>query len=333
MANTPHQYIRRDSGKICDERMFGDGVVHVLYHPLREHAPSLFRLLTGPRVSSLLARLNYDTPLNGQTKAFVREANIDLSETVLAPERLDTARKFFERQIRYWDCRPMNDVEDEVVSPADSRVLVGSLADDAPLFIKEKFFTLDELMACDKPQWVRAFQDGDCAIFRLTPDKYHYNHCPVAGRVQDFYAVEGAYHSCNPSAVVAAVTPYSKNKRHVTVIDTDVPGGTQVGLVAMIEVVALMIGEIVQCYCERGYDTPCAVTPGMFVRKGSPKSLYRPGSSTDVLLFQKDRMEFSPDLVSNQLRPGIMSRFSEGFGRSLIETDVQVRSPIGRARS
>ena len=30
--------------------------------------------------------------------------------------------------------------------------------------------------------------------------------------------------------------------------DTDIPGGSHVGFVAMIEVVALMIGDIVQCY-------------------------------------------------------------------------------------
>ena len=54
-----------------------------------------------------------------------------------------------------------------------------------------------------------------------------------------------------PGAVVALVTPYSKNSRVVTIIDTEVPGGTGVGLVAMIEVVALMIGEVVQCYSGR----------------------------------------------------------------------------------
>ena len=49
------------------------------------------------------------------------------------------------------------------------------------------------------------------------------------------------------------VTPYSKNRRHVTLIDTDVPGGSQVGMVAMVEVTALMIGDIVQCYSDEKY--------------------------------------------------------------------------------
>jgi hypothetical protein len=74
-------------------------------------------------------------------------------------------------------------------------------------------------------------------------------------------------------------TPFSKNRRYVAVIDTDVPGGTGVGLAAMIEVVALVIGDVVQAYSEERYDTPRPLHRGMFLRKGTPKSLYRPGSS------------------------------------------------------
>ncbi len=97
----------------------------------------------------------------------------------------------------------------------------------------------------------------------------------------------------------------------------------------MIEVVALMIGEIVQCCSHRRYEHPSPVLPGMFLEKGLPKSLYRPGSSTDVLLFEKGRMRFAEDLIRNMHQPGIQSRFSSGFGKSLAETEVKVRSVIG----
>jgi phosphatidylserine decarboxylase len=59
--------------------------------------------------------------------------------------------------------------------------------------------------------------------------------------------------------------------------------------------------------------------------------LYRPGSSTDVLLFQPGRIEFDADLVRNLSRADAHSRFSLGFGAPLVETDVQVRSSIGAA--
>lgn len=225
----------------------------------------------------------------------------------------------------------MPDNPNAMVSPADARCIVGSLKETSSLFLKDKFFDLEELVGRDKPNWIEAFCCGDFAIFRLTPEKYHYNHTPVAGQVIDIYEIPGGYHSCNPGAVVPVVTPFSKNKRVVTIIDTDVPGGTGAGLVAMIEIVALMIGDIVQAYSETRYEEDRPVTAGMFLRKGLPKSLYRPGSSTDVLLFQEGRTKFSDDLIRNMFLLGVQSRFSKGFGQPLVETDLKVRSIIGTA--
>jgi phosphatidylserine decarboxylase len=216
-----------------------------------------------------------------------------------------------------------------VVSPSDARLLIGSLKDTSTLFLKGKFFEYEELLGPNKTAWLRAFDGGDFVICRLTPEKYHYNHTPVAGVVRDFYENEGNYHSCNPGPVVTLAAPYSKNKRVVTVIDTDVGGGTGVGWVAMIEVVALMVGDIAQCYSHTEYENPRSVKTGMFLRRGTPKSLFRPGSSTTVVLFQKNRVEFSQDLVRNLYRTDVESRYSEGLGRPLVETDIRVRSTIG----
>jgi phosphatidylserine decarboxylase len=332
MKTMPHQFVERETGRICTEKLVGDKAIQMLYSVARERMPILFRALTSARVSSLLAFAKYDCPFDYLTRTSLSANGADWSECI-APEELTTARKFFERQIRYWECRPMPELPSAVVSPADSRVIVGSLDEISSLFLKEKFFDIDELLGRDKVEWVSSFSSGDFAIFRLTPEKYHYNHTPVAGQVVDVYDVPGDYHSCNPGAVVTLVTPFSKNKRTVTIVDTDVPGGTGVGLIAMIEIVALMIGDIVQTYSETGYEDPRPVVAGMFLRKGQPKSLFRPGSSTDVLLFQKERIAFSEDLVRNLRQNGVQSRFSKGFGQPLIETDLKVRSIIGTATS
>ncbi len=330
-APPPHQYIDRRTGRICEERLFNDAVVRWLYADVRENAPALYRMAVGGRASSVLGFLNYDLPLTRAltgNQEFIRESGIDLAECLDRRETLNTARKIFERRIRYWECRPAPDEAGAILSPADSRVLTGSLNETSLLFLKGKFFDLEELIGREKTEWLATFEGGDFAIFRLTPDKYHYNHTPVAGVVRDFYETPGRYHACNPSAVVAEITPYSKNARAVTIIDTDVSGGTQVGLVAMIEVVALMIGQVTQCYSRDRYDDPQPVSPGMFVERGCPKSLYRPGSSTDVLLFERGRIRFDDDLVRNLRRRDAQSRFSQGFGQPLVETEVTVRSRI-----
>ena len=45
-----------------------------------------------------------------------------------------------------------------------------------------------------------------------------------------------------------------------------------------------------------------------------------------VLLFQRDRLRFAPDLVENQQRWGVHNRFSLTLGEPITETDVAVRS-------
>lgn len=327
-----HQYIERDSGRIVTERLIGDRMVRLLYHAVRENNSRLFRLLTSSWSSHILGLVNFDRPVLAK-RAFLAECGIDLAECLDPPEMLDTPRKLFERRIRYWECRPMPAETGAVVSPADARVVIGSFRESSLIFLKEKFFSFEELLGQAKRQWQAAFSGGDFAVFRLTPDKYHYNHTPVAGRVLDFYSIDGDYHSCNPTAVVSIATPYSKNKRVVTLIDTDVPDGSGVGLVAMIEVVALMIGEIVQAYSAQAYEAPRPMEKGMFLRKGQPKSLYRPGSSTDILIFQEGRVDFAQDILDNMQRTGVSSRFTRGFQQPLVETDIRVRSLLGTARN
>ena len=325
-----HQFVTA-RGEVLDERLFGDRIVRFLFSRARERAPALLRMVTGARMSALLGLLNFDLPLSPRllgNRRFLRSCGVDLGECLEAPESLKTPRQIFERQIRYWETRPLPAHAPElVVSPADSRVVVGSLEESSALFLKGKFFDLDELVG---EIWAHRFDRGEFAVFRLTPEKYHYNHVPVSGQVVDHFVLEGRFLPCNPGAVVELVTPYSKNRREITVIDTDLPGGTGVGLVAMVEVVALMIGHIDQRYSAHRYDDPQPMTVGMWVQRGQPKSLFRPGSSTDVLLFEPGRIHFAPELVENQRKSDVESRFTLGFGQSLAETEIAVRSAFAR---
>lgn len=335
MSQAQHQYIDRSTGRVQDEQLIGDRFVEWLYHPDRENSGGVFRKLTSARASSLLGYLNYDTILGTRLKSgrrILESWGADPDECLEDPDSLSTARQVFERRIKYWDCRPMSDDAATVVSPSDSRMLTGSLDAGSMLFLKDKFFSYQELIGETKTRWLGAFSQGDFAVFRLTPDKYHFNHTPVAGRVIDFYEINGVYNSCNPTAVVNLVTPYSKNRRVVTIIDTDTNGGTGCGLVAMVEVVALMVGGIVSCYSDERYNSPRPCEPGMMLRKGRPKSLFRPGSSTVVLLFQPGRVAFEPDIVAAQQRADVRSRFSSGFEKPLVETNVVVRSTIATAK-
>ncbi len=328
MSPPPHQYIDRVTGNVVREQLLANAVISALYSPALEKAPLLTRLASSRYLSSVLGYLNYDNLLSSRATGmlkFLRDSGIPLSEFVGNLPEYDTARKIFERQIRYWSCRPSPPNPRCVVCPADARALIGSMAKSSGLFLKQKFFSFPEVLGDGSP-WQCSFEEGDYAVFRLTPEKYHYTHSPVSGRVLDIYSVAGRYYPCNPNAAVQLITPVSKNRRVVTILETDGPNGSRIGRVAMIEVVALMIGQIEQRYSEHRYENPRPIDKGMFLRRGAPKAVFRPGSSTVVLLFQANRIRFAQDLVENQQRCGVQSRFSLTLGEPLTETDVAVRS-------
>ncbi len=328
MSPIEHQYIERTTGNVVREHLLGNSVISALYSPALEKAPLLTRLASSRYVSRVLGYLNYDNVLSSRATGmlkFLRDSGIQLSEFVGNLSEYETARKTFERQIRYWNCRPMPPNAGAVICPADSRALLGSMKESSGLYLKQKFFSFPELLGEGSP-WQHSFAGGDYAVFRLTPEKYHYTHSPASGRVLDFYSLEGRYFPCNPNAAVQLMTPVSKNRRVVTILETDCPSGTGVGRIAMIEVVALMIGQIEQRYSEDRYESPRSIAKGMMLRAGAPKALFRPGSSTVVLLFQPNRIRFANDLIDNQHRGGVQSRFSLTLGAPLTETDVAVRS-------
>jgi phosphatidylserine decarboxylase len=334
MSKSAHQYVERVTESVADERLLGNRFIQALYSPKLENAPLLWKVASSRYLSEVLGYLNYDNALSARMsgmRRFLQRCGVDASELVDDPVTLDTLRKVFERKIRYWECRPLPWMDRSVVCPADSRVMLGSLRESSMLFLKGKFFEFPELLGGKGSRWAARFADGCFAVFRLTPERYHYTHVPAAGRVADFYSVSGRYHSCNPNAAVQLLTPYSKNRRVVTVIDTDWDGGEQIGYVAMIEVVALMVGQIEQRYSEERYEDPQPMRRGMLLQKGAAKALFRPGSSTVVLLFQPGRISFAGDLVRNQQRPGVRSQYAEKFGLPVIETDVRVRTLLAHA--
>jgi phosphatidylserine decarboxylase len=305
-----------------------------MYSSLRESAPWIFKWVSSsPAINDWLATINFDKPIrdaHGVINSLVMEARVRMDELLEPLPAEPTWRDFFGRKIRFWEHRPMSPDARRIGAPCDSRVLFGNLSRQQQLPIKEKFFSLTELLG-ERQSWVQKFNQADWAIFRLTPEMYHYNHCPVAGVVMDFYEIGGAYHSCNPTACVETVTPYSKNRRFVTIFDTDVPGGTGIGKVAMIEVVALLIGRVRQCYSHAQYKFPTTMYEGLMCKRGAVKSVFEPGSSTVVLLFEANRVAFDSDLLSNQARTDVFSRFGQGFDAPMVETEVQVRSGIGTA--
>jgi phosphatidylserine decarboxylase len=147
--------------------------------------------------------------------------------------------------------------------------------------------------------------------------------------VADAYACDGLFFSVNPRAVRSIPGLLAKNARHITIIDSDAADGTGVGYVAVIPVAAQVIGGITISYSDRGYDRKNAVWPGQRVERGRPMGYFYPGSSTVVVLAQKDRVEICPDLLQQQARTDVAVTYPENaFGFPLCEISLDVRDVI-----
>ena len=110
MNRDVHQYIERNTNAVRTESLYHDAVVQTLYTTAREKTPFLFNLLLSSRFSSLLGFLNYDFPLKSAglaPAAVLKRLGIDPGDIHGPVSALTSYRRIFERQIRYWDIRPM----------------------------------------------------------------------------------------------------------------------------------------------------------------------------------------------------------------------------------
>ena len=97
MTKVRHQYIERHTGRVLNERLYGDKVVNLLYSGASENPCLLFKSLTGARMSSLLGFINYDMLLGAKfagSRSFPG-AFIDWSECVDGPETFKSLREVF----------------------------------------------------------------------------------------------------------------------------------------------------------------------------------------------------------------------------------------------
>ncbi|MCX8097610.1 MAG: phosphatidylserine decarboxylase [Casimicrobiaceae bacterium] len=326
-----HQYVLRGSGTVLNERLIADRVIRFLYNRPREEPGALLSALASAWVTDQLAHWEFDRRLRDPVRTLretIARLGIDESEMLDQVESMRTLRELFERRIRYWRVRPLPSDEAAIVSSADGKALPFATEGEASLPVKARFLSVPAILGPANPwaRWPDLALSG--VIVRLTPEVYHYTHAPVAGRIQRYQLIEGAFHSCNPHALTTFTRSYEVNRRAVTVYDTDVPGGSGVGLVVQVDVAAMMIGQIVPAYSEIGYTNPRPLVEGEFVARGVPVSMFRPGSSTSIVIWQSARAAHAPELLRNARRADLRSRFSDWLGSPWVETALRVREAI-----
>ena len=213
---------------------------------------------------------------------FIKDLEIDMAEAIKEDAKdYQSFNEFFIRELKPGTREVVKD-EDLLASPADGRVFAYENIDiDRVLQVKGLEYSLGELLGDVK--LAERFQGGAYYIIRLCPADYHRFHFCDSGTPRDYQKIKGFYYSVNPMALKKVAQLYCKNKREITLFDTD-----NFGTMAFVEVGAAAVGTIVQTY-----------KPGEKVKKGEEKGYFKFGGSTVILFFEQGKVKVDEDILKN----------------------------------
>ncbi|MFV0590515.1 MAG: phosphatidylserine decarboxylase [Draconibacterium sp.] len=271
------KYIERASGETKTENVPGEGMLKWLYASATGKAA--LHLLVKRKIVSALGGWYMNTGRSAKRiPDFVKEHNIDLNEYEISTvEGYKTFNQFFYRKLKP-GARPIGE---DIVSPADGKILVfPALNDVSSFFVKGSEFTLSSFL--HNEELAKKYANGSMCIVRLAPPDYHRYHFPAPGVASESVKIKGHYFSVSPLALRGSLEIFCQNKREYSILATEGYGD-----ILIMDVGATMVGSIIQTYQSGKVD------------KGDEKGYFAFGGSTLVLLFEKGKIRFSPDLIEN----------------------------------
>ena len=168
----------------------------------------------------------------------------------------------------------VNYKENDLVSPADSKMQIFDITPDLTIRVKRSLYNVEDLLQDET--MAAQYSGGKCIVFRLSVDDYHRYHFVDNGQIIYNKKIKGELHTVRP--ISEKYNVFTRNAREVTIINTE-----HLGQIAYIEVGALLVGKInnhdkVECkkYEEKGY--------------------FEFGGSTIILLLNKN-IKFDSDII------------------------------------
>lgn len=273
------EYFNRYTGRKETEQVYGDRFLRWAYDTVPGRLA--LHLVVKRTVFSRFYGWCMDRPGSRKRIAsFIRNYGVDASEFADPVESFQTFNEFFHRKLKP-AARPVDDHPRSAVFPADGRHLgfeEYSAADG--LLVKGERFRLKELL--QDQELAERYTEGALLISRLCPVDYHRFHFPVHGKPSRPVLLNGPLFSVNPIALRRNVHILARNKRYLTMIDSE-----EFGLVLMLEVGATCVGSIVHTF-----------PFGVPVRNGDEKGYFKFGGSSTITLFEPGRIRFSEDLLA-----------------------------------
>jgi len=270
-------------------------------------------------ITSLVYRITRcETPWfkNILIKLFISVFDVDMTlANNPEPDSYSSFNTFFTRELSA-EARPITLDKHTIISPVDGSVSqVGNINQinnmDTIIQAKGKSYTLKDLLVED--ELVSMFSGGVFATLYLAPKDYHRIHMPVSGQLTRMIYVPGKLFAVNSHTVRVVDSVFARNERVISIFNTDI------GPMAMVMVGALNVGSMETIWAgeitpAKNNDKNRIISDTQYsnqdirLQQGQEMGRFNMGS-TVILLFPKDAMQWSSEMVANK---GIV--MGEGIG-------------------
>lgn len=234
--------------------------------------------LTNGKYSSLFLKKVTTSPLSKKLiQTYSKVFQINLSEVSHDIHSYTSLQDFFIRTLKD-DARKINTNDKTFISPVDAKVeSFGNIENDVAFVVKNKQYSLFDLLG--KKEIVNRYENGKYVVLYLSPANYHRIHSPIDATVVRQYTLGNKSYPVNDMGLKYGKKPITHNYRMISELQYN-----QSKHFALIKVGAMFVNSIE------------LTNISSIWRKGEEIAYFSFGS-TVVLLFEKDSVEFTENIV------------------------------------
>lgn len=251
------------------------------------------------KIVDYLARVEFKLWKNVLIKTIVTLYKVDLKEA----QREQVAdyvsfNDFFTRHLKPTARHfPINTTS--ILSPVDGAISqIGNLQGNRLIQAKGKDYGLEQLLGHDTES-VRRLHNGLFTTLYLSPRDYHRIHMPATGTLKKSIYISGERFGVGDATVRNVRDLFARNERFVSIFETEM------GMMALVMVGAIFVGSMETVWLGQIQpskkqrllvqdDTAKPIT----LNQGQEFGHFNMGS-TVILIFEQDRLHWSPDLTLN----------------------------------
>lgn len=237
----------------------------------------LVELSNGKMSSKVLKKFSTAKLSKAIIPSYIKVFNIDTSDVSNEQREFKSLHQFFIRTLKD-HARPVAIEPHLFASPVDAKIeSFGTIEDNISFVVKGKNYLIEDLLG-NKEQ-AENYQGGQYIVFYLSPADYHRMHSPMDGKVVKQYVLGQKSYPVNQLGLTYGKNPLSHNYRMISEIQYN-----EEQRYAFIKVGAMFVNSIELTNTSTQW------------RKGEEIGYFTFGS-TVVMLFEKNAIQFSPNVV------------------------------------